>query len=514
MRVLFVSSEIYPLAKTGGLADVSAALPRALSALGVDIRLVMPAYPGALLAAADRTLQAEFTDGDTITRVFAARTPDTGLPLWLVHCPSLYDREGSFYQDAHGCDWPDNAERFAHLDRVAARIATGELVPGWRADVVHANDWHTGLLPLLLRAANGERPPVLFTIHNLAFQGLFPGSVMSSLGLDQALFTPEGIEFHGRVSFLKAGIRFADRLTTVSPGYAREILTAEHGCGLDGLLRERENDLAGILNGVDYEVWNPATDPHLPVAFNASDPSGKHICKMKLQEELGLAPTPDVPLLIWISRITQQKMADTTADVLPELMQRPVQFAMLGQGDTALERKFRDAAKLYSGRMAVRIGYEEPLAHRLYAAGDLLLHPAQFEPCGLTPLYALGYGTIPIVRDVGGLADTIIDANEETIRAGTATGFAFDQPTGTAMLDCIDRALGMRARPIPWHRMQQRAMTRDFSWDSSARRYLAIYQELAPAASLPQLAPKLPGPERDRPHDRRKDLGPVIAAAS
>jgi starch synthase len=503
MRALFVSSEIYPLAKTGGLADVSAALPRALAKLGVDVRLLLPGYPGALAAAVDKTLAAELHDfaAPGTTHLVAARMPDSGLPVWIIDSPAYFNREGTLYQDPDGHDWPDNAERFAHLSRVAARIATGEVIPGWRADVVHANDWHTGLIPLLLGAPTERRVPTLFTIHNLAFQGLFPRTVGSSLGLPESLFTPEGIEFHGRISFLKAGIRYAERLTTVSPGYAREILTPEHGCGLDGLLGERAGDLSGILNGVDYEVWNPACDPHLPASFSPADVSGKHLCKAHVQKELGLAPAPELPLFIWISRITQQKMAETAIEILHELMERRVQFAVLGQGDPELERRFREAARSYPGRMAVHIDYEEPLAHRLYAGGDLLLHPAQFEPCGLTPLYALRYGAIPIVRRVGGLADTVVGATEETLHAGTASGFAFDQASGGAMLDCIDRALSVYAQPITWRRMQQRAMTRDFGWEASARRYLSIYRELAPTARL-----TIPEPAEQRldPHIERK----------
>jgi starch synthase len=484
MRVLFVSSEIYPLAKTGGLADVSAALPRALAALGVDVRLVLPGYPAALRQAANKTIEAELpgASGEGMTRLIAARMPDSGLAVHIVDCPALFQREGTLYQDQDGRDWPDNAQRFAHFSRVAAGIATGELTADWRADVVHANDWHTGLMPVLLGDDAERRPRMLFTIHNLAFQGLFSPSIVGALGLPENLLTPDGAEFHGRVSFLKAGIRFSDRLTTVSPTYAREILTAEHGCGLDGLLRERAGDLTGILNGVDYAVWGPAADRDLPARFCPDDVSGKALCKAEAQRELGLAVDAEVPLIIWISRITDQKMADIALEVLPDVLERNAQVAILGQGDIHLENGFRELAGRYPGRLAVRIAYEEPLAHRLYAGGDLLLHPARFEPCGLTPLYALRYGTIPIVRTVGGLADTIVDVNDETIRCETGTGFAFEQPDGRAMLDCIDRALAAFRRPVPWRKIVRRAMTRDFSWEASARRYLAIYRELVPSA--------------------------------
>jgi starch synthase len=481
MRVLFASSEIYPLAKTGGLADVSAALPRALSALGVDVHLIMPGYPGALLSAVHKNLEATLTGfgGQDVTRIFSARLPDSGLPVWLVDCPALFNRDGGPYQDADGRDWPDNAGRFAHLNRVAARIATGDIVADWRADVVHANDWHTGLLPLLLKQGDGKQPATLFTIHNLAFQGLFPAEQHASLGLAKELLTADGIEFHGRLSFLKAGLRFSDRLNTVSPSYAREILTSEFGCGLHGLLGERESQLSGILNGIDCEVWDPRTDAHLPAWFDMHSMAGKHRCKAELQHELGLAVEPDTPLLIWVSRITHQKMADTTLEILPQLMERDVQFALIGEGDEASERTLTALAASHRGRMAVRIGYDEPLAHRFYAAGDLLVHPSRFEPCGLTPLYAMRHGTIPVVRRVGGLSDTVVDADEHAVRTGAATGFSFEEPSAPALLACVDRALSAYAQPLIWRRMQEQAMARDFSWEASARRYLALYCELA-----------------------------------
>ena len=508
MRILFVSSEIYPLAKTGGLADVSAALPRALAALGVDVRVVMPGYPAALLAAGGKSLQAQLCNfgGQDVTRVFSARLPDGGIPVWLVDCSSLFNRDGGPYQDSHGRDWPDNARRFAHLSRVAARLATGDIAPGWRADVVHANDWHTGLLPLQLRDGSDGRPATLLTIHNLAFQGLFPADSLSSLGLPDDLFTPEGIEFHGQVSFLKAGISFSDRLTTVSPSYAREILTPEFGCGLDGLMNHRAGDLTGILNGVDCEVWGPAFDPHLPARFDLHAMAGKHQCKAELQRELGFDPAPETPLVIWASRITHQKMADTALEILPQLLDRDVQFALIGQGDAASERQFATIAASHCGQMAVRIGYDEPTAHRFYAGGDLLLHPSRFEPCGLAPLYAMRYGTIPMVRSIGGLADTVIEASDHAIRIGSATGFSFREQSAPAMLACIDRALAAYAQPVLWRRMQQQAMSQDFGWGASARRYLALYRELAPTA------PQVSGEIEERMAGRQAE-GMAAAAA-
>ncbi len=489
MRVLFASAEIYPLAKTGGLADVSSALPQALAELGIDVRLVMPAYPHALASAVEKSVVAELpgVNREKRTRVIQARMPDSGLPVWLVDCPALFDRPGSPYRDQEGRDWPDNAQRFALFCRVAERLAVGELVPGWRADIAHANDWHAGLLPVLL-GARQTRPATVFTIHNLAYQGLFPSSIMPSLGVAKDLFTADGLEFYGQVSFLKGGIGFSDRVTTVSPSYAREILTPDYGCGLDGLLRHRGSRTSGILNGVDYRIWNPAKDRHLPAAFSAGDLSGKRVCKAELQRELGLDVDPDVPLVVWLSRITGQKMADVVAQALHAILERDVQLAVLGEGDPAIEAQFREAAQHYPGRLAVRIGHEEPMAHRFYAAGDLLLHPTRFEPCGLTPLYAMRYGTLPLVRHVGGLADTVVDATEWTVRAGNATGFAFRDLNAVAMLACLDRALAFYARPVSWRKIQRRAMSREFGWNISARRYIALYRKLAPLAAQRRMA--------------------------
>ncbi len=492
MRVLFASAEAYPLVKTGGLGDVSGALPRALRELGIDVRLILPAYRQALSALADKSVVAQIPSRDGTIYLVNGRMPDSGVPVWLVDAAALYDRPGGPYRDEAGYEWPDNAQRFATFCHIAASLARGELVSDWKADVVHANDWHTGLLMLLLAKQPGSRPATVFTIHNLAYQGLFPRSVLRSIDLSDDLFTPEGIEFHGNVSFLKAGIRFSNCITTVSPSYAREILTPDYGCGLDGLLRHRARDLSGILNGVDYDVWDPSRDEHLAANFTADDLSGKRTCKLALQRELGLTVDPDRPLIAWLSRITDQKMADVVYHALHMVLERDVQLALLGEGDPVLEAKLRDAAQHYKGRLAVRIGYEEPLAHRLQAGADLLLHPSRFEPCGLTPLYAMRYGTLPIVRHVGGLFDTIVDATEWTVRGGSATGFAFREVTTSAILGCLDRAIAFFARPTRWRKMQRRAMSRRFDWSDSARRYFAIYRKIAPNAAATDF-------ERDAP---------------
>lgn len=489
MRVLFTSSEIYPLAKTGGLADVSAALPLALAEIGIDVRLLMPGYPQALGAAANKSIAAELPKERA--RVIAARTPDSGLPIWLLDSPALFDRPGGLYCNENGHDWPDNAQRFALLSHAAVALARGELIPSWQADVVHANDWHTGLIPLLL--ANGPtqaRPASLFTIHNLAYQGFSPSSQFSELGIPPESY--DGVEFYGGLSLLKAGIRHADRITTVSPSYASEILTPEGGWGLDGLLRARARDLTGVLNGVDYRLWEPTRDPHLAASFSWTNLSGKDACKAALQYELGLNTAPDFPLIIYLSRVTEQKMADVVLEALPALMERDVQFALLGEGDPSLEASFTDAGQRWPGRIAIRVGYEEPLAHRYQAGADILLHPSRFEPCGLAQLYAFRYGTLPIVRNVGGLADTVVDADADSIRLGTASGFIFGESTAASMLAAVDRALSLYQQPGAWRNVQRHVMTLDFGWQKSAEQYAALYCELAPEAVGPSHRFELP----------------------
>ena len=480
LRVLFASSEIFPLAKTGGLADVSAALPKALAGLGVDIRLILPAYPQALnriSRLSRKIVRLGNLLGAGEVRLLSGRTPDTSLPVWLVDCPALFSRDGGLYQDKDGHDWPDNALRFAVFNHAAFLVAMGEADPDWRADVVHANDWHAGLLPLLIASRPAPRPQVVFTIHNMAFQGVFPFETAARLGLPR----PEDaqrMEFFGNISFLKTGIAYSDRLTTVSPTYAQEILTPEYGCGLEGLLRQRAAALTGILNGADYGIWDPAVDRHLPRCFSRADISGKRVCKAVAQEELGLAVAPEVPLIAYLSRIAHQKMADTAVDALPALMDEDVQFALVGEGDRVIELALRALADRYPGRVAVRIGYEEPIAHRLQAGADMLLHPSRFEPCGLAPMYAMRYGALPIVRHAGGQVDVITDARADTIARGTATGFVFLGETTADMRVCLDRAIALYRQPLAWRKIQLEAMRQDFGWQRPAEQYLELYRSL------------------------------------
>ncbi|TAM50015.1 MAG: glycogen synthase GlgA [Paraburkholderia sp.] len=480
MRVLFASSEAVPLAKTGGLADVSAALPRALAELGVDVRIVVPGYPEALerVHGKEEPIGLGDVQGFGQTWLVPARMPDIDLPLWLVDCPARFDRGGGLYFDEQGQAWADNAERFAVFSHVVARIALGTAGVDWTPDVVHVNDWHLGLVPALLATGPRTRPRSVFTIHNLAFQGVFAAETFGRLGLPNEWFTSDGIEYYGSVSFLKAGIRFADHITTVSPRYAREILTPEFGCGLDGLLRTREHDLTGILNGVDYERWTPEDSLVVPHPYNVADLSGKARCKASLQNELGLAPKESAPLVAFVSRLTEQKMADVLPDIVPMLVDEGAQFAICGTGGAAIEAQVRALAASHPQRVAVRVGYEEPLARRVLAGADILAAPARFEPCGLTQMYAMRFGTIPVVRAVGGLADTVI-GNPGQANARCATGFHFQQATGRALAGALGQACGAYRQRDDWRAMQMRAMSQDFRWRRPAERYVALYAALA-----------------------------------
>lgn len=487
LRVLFVASEIYPLAKTGGLADVGASLPVQLVRQGIDLRLLMPGYTCALEQV--RTPQVVADLGEVLpgapVRLVAGWTPDSGLPIWLIDSPSLFQRPGTAYQDPDGSDWKDNALRFGLLSHVAARIGSGNAALGWRPDIVHAHDWHTGLAPLLLRRAGPQRPRTIFTIHNAAFQGCFPRESASQLGLTDEELAAGGIEFYGQISFLKAGVAYADKLTTVSPTYAREIQTPEYGAGLEGLYRSRSQDLTGIMNGIDSALWNPATDPLLPRLYSLDKIGGKQVCKASLQHHSDLYIDRRAPLVAYVSRLTQQKMADVVLESLPQILaQHPrLQFVVHGRGEKSFEEGFRRLAGEYPGRLAAKIGYEESYAHRLQAGADILLHGSRFEPCGLTQLYAMRYGTIPVVRRVGGLADSVVDAADED-----ATGFVFEEANGTSMYQALQRCIELyEGHPEEWCNMRARVMQMDFSWSQSASKYAQLYSELVPKSALDPL---------------------------
>jgi starch synthase len=488
MRVLYITTELYPWVKSGGLGDVAAALPPALIAQGVDVRLLLPGSRGFLDAFGGITDVVRLTTPFAAERVRVARAelPGTQRLAYLVDDPAFYDRPGSPYASPEGNDWPDNHRRFALFGWVAASLARGA-DQGWRPDVLHGHDWHAGLAPAYLAAEPpaGERVPTVFTIHNLAYRGLFTAAVFPDLALPAGFFSINGLEFYGSVSFLKAGLFYADRLTTVSPTYAREIQTPAFGWGLDGLLRSRAGVLTGILNGVDPKIWDPGHDTHLPRTYATADATiGKRAAKAALQSRFGLDRLRDAPLFGAVSRLTSQKGLDLVLAGVPELVAAGGQLVLLGAGDADLERAFGRAAAHHPGRVGVEIGYDESLAHMIIGGADVILVPSRFEPCGLTQLYALRYGSLPLVRRVGGLADTVVDANAASLAEGEATGFAFDEDSPQALMSVALRAIDLFRQRQLWQRMMRRAMVQDFSWEAAARQYVALYRTLRPDLPL------------------------------
>ncbi len=479
MKVLHVAAEVFPLVKTGGLADVVAALPPALAAAGADVRLLLPGYPAILDAVlpGESPIEIGACFGAARVRLRRGRMPQTGLPVYVIDAPLLFGRAGGPYQAPDGREWPDNLQRFGLLGWVAAQLGAGALDAGWAPDLVHAHDWHAAMACAYLRAHPGRAVRSVFSVHNLAYQGLFPLQDHAQLGLASRVISSAGLEFHGQLSFIKAGLVFADRVTTVSPTYAREIETAEFGCGVDGVLRARKHPVQGILNGIDSDVWNPANDAAIPAHYSAAALAGKAACKAAMQAETGLAIDKDAPLFVAVSRLSSQKGLDLLLASLPALIAQGGQLLLQGTGDPALESAFARCASEYAGRVSVMIGYDEDRAHRLIAAGDFILVPSRFEPCGLTQLYGLRYGTLPVVRSVGGLADTVVDTNDTTIRAATATGFSFDDATPHALTDAMQRAIDTLRKPALHRQIQQRAMAQDFSWAGPAQRYLALYAD-------------------------------------
>ena len=478
-----MTPECYPLIKTGGLADVAGALPLALAPSGVEARVLLPAYPGVrdhLPGARKVASLPGLFGGDGA--LINGTTAD-GLQVWLLDAPHLYTRKGGGpYLGPDGHDWPDNHLRFGALSWVGAELAAGRL-GNWQPQLVHLHDWQAALTAAYLHFDRtlAQRPATLLTIHNLAFQGLFPAHAVGDLGLPPAALAVDGMEYWGNLSFLKAGVQWADHLSTVSPTYAREILTPDQGMGFDGLLRVRAHELTGIANGIDDTVWNPAADPAVLTPYSARRLPAKAANKTALQVELGLHVRVDAPLFCVVSRLTTQKGLDLLLGALPRLLARGAQLAVLGSGDRSLEDGFRRAAETHPGQVAVHIGYDEPLSHRLQAGADAIIVPSRFEPCGLTQLYGLRYGTLPVVSRVGGLADTVVDANESALRDGVATGFQFSPVDAWHLSSALDRACDLFADKLAWRRVQKRAMTRDVGWGVAAAAYLDLYRKLAPA---------------------------------
>jgi starch synthase len=471
MKVLYVASEAYPLAKVGGLGDVAGALPTALRERGVDVRLMLPAYPSAMATA--HGLAAGPVLGEVLagypSRLHSATMPGTELPLWLVDCPRLYAREGGPYHDDVGTEWPDNHLRFGLLARACASIALAGNMIGWRPDIVHANDWQTGLVPFFLKSWHAFVPQCVFTVHNMAYQGLYDWTEIGPLGVPMHGHRTEGIEFWGRASFLKAGLAFADRITTVSPTYAREIQRAPLGEGLEGLMAARAKDTVGILNGIDDCLWNPATDEMIErrYAIDSLDRKGDNTAA--LRSDLGLEPEARRPLLGMVSRLATQKGVDILLAALPAILAEGCQIAVLGEGDQALELALCDASRARPQDVAVRVAFDETRAHRMIAGCDMIAMPSRFEPCGTVQLLAQRYGTLPVAREVGGLADTIRDGRD---------GFTFAEATPDALVGSVRRAVGAYRTPALWRRMQRDAMAKDLSWTSCTQLYVDLYRHL------------------------------------
>lgn len=479
-RVLSVASEFAPLVKTGGLADVAGALPGALAVEGWSVRTLLPAYPGLIDRLFSPVIVWSSDDlfGGEARVVFGLTGKAKGsAELLLLDAPHLFAREGSIYLGADGRDWPDNPQRFAALCHVAAEIAAAGLADGWKPDILHAHDWQAGLAPTYLKQRSIRNVASVMTIHNIAFQGLAPASMLRTLQLSKDRFDTDGFEYWGQISTLKAGLIDADWITTVSPTYVAELATPEFGMGLDGVIRQRQATFSGILNGVDLAIWNPRKDSMIPSPFGPRKLDDKRQNTDSLAGEFGLEIS-DGPLFGVVSRLTRQKGLDLLLDALPDLVEKGGRLVVLGSGDADLEADFAKAAGANPDRVAVHIGYDEALSHRIYAGADCILVPSRFEPCGLTQMYALRYGALPLVARTGGLADTVIDANDAAVRAGVATGVQFSPTTVEALSSAIGRMFDLFGQPVLWRRLQERAMKHPVGWSESAKAYAALYKSL------------------------------------
>jgi starch synthase len=476
IAVLSVASEIFPLIKTGGLADVAGALPGALAPHGIDMHSLVPGYPAVLQKLADTKLvfkDAAFFGGPAEIRAGTY----AGLNIFALDAPHLFARAGNPYVAPDGSSWQDNPQRFAALSYAAHLIGKGDIAH-FHPDIIHLHDWQAALAAAYIHFGDGPRPATVLTIHNLAFQGLARSDLLETLRLPAAAYHVDGAEFYGSISALKAGIQYADRVTTVSPTYAAEICAPENGMGLDGLLRARRSALSGIVNGIDTAVWNPANDPALPAAFNARSPNGKKRCKSALQRRFGLDLAESALLYGVVSRLSHQKGLDVLLGCLETLLATGAQLAVLGSGDADLQDGFVRAAASHPGRIAVMLGYDEPIAHLIQAGADAILVPSRFEPCGLTQLCALRYGAIPVVSRVGGLADTVIDANPAALAAKVATGIQFAPVSADALSGAFSRAAALWSRPNDWAALRRNALRTDVSWTEPAKAYADLYTSL------------------------------------
>lgn len=490
MNVLFVSSEVFPLIKTGGLADVSGALPIALANLDVDIRILMPGYPAAMQQIENLTEIAKFDDlpHQVQARLLIGTLPKTAhhitaaqnIYVMCVDCPALYARDSGPYRDHNHIEFADNALRFGVLSKIAAILSSkASPLKDWQVDIVHCNDWQTGLTLAYLHFAVGKKAKSIMSLHNMAFQGCFDRSWVEKLQLPAAGFVMNGFEYYQQLSFLKAGVYYADKLTTVSPTYAQEIQTAAFGFGFEGILNARAMDLVGILNGIDTVEWNPTTDTHLIKPYSAEKRTGKKQVKKALQKTLGLQIDTHAPLLGIVSRLTHQKGLDLLLPNIAKLIDAGCQFALLGNGETSLEFNFKAISTLYPMQCSVTIGYNEPLSHQIMAGSDMFLMPSRFEPCGLNQLYGLAYGTPPIVSNTGGLADSIVDATYTNLHLKRANGFVMKNTSIDGLYKTIQRALTMyQTSPKTWAQLMKTGMQKPLSWEKSALEYHALYQKV------------------------------------
>ena len=481
MRVLFATSEAYPLIKTGGLADVSGALPKAISQLPDfkgDIKLLLPAYSAVLakLKAAKTIANISVLGQDC--SLITGKMPDSDIEVIAIKNAALYERTGGPYSDENGIDWLDNPLRFGVLSRMASLLCSANSpIKNWLPDLIHCNDWQTGLAPAYMKLLDNSKTKSILSIHNIAFQGCFNATWLKQLELPAAHFQINGFEYHGQISFLKAGLFYADQLSTVSPTYAQEIQTADFGFGLEGLLQTRSSELTGIFNGIDADEWNPATDLHLPKNYSNRRITGKHAVKHALQQQLGLDIHANAPLLGVVSRLTHQKGLDLLPVIMPKLVDLGCQFAILGSGEKKLEANFNALAERYPTQISMNTGYHEHLSHNIMAGSDLFIMPSRFEPCGLNQLYGLAYGTPPIVSNTGGLADSVCDTNELSLKNSSATGFVVKNVTSASLLITIQQAIATWQDKKTWRKLQKNGMSRDISWVSSAKPYFNLYQK-------------------------------------
>ncbi|OYV20139.1 MAG: starch synthase [Methylococcaceae bacterium NSP1-1] len=475
-KILFVTSEAHPLIKTGGLADVSGSLPKALAELGVDVRLIMPNYR-AIKTTEEIYYKSTVRVNNTDVNILETRLPGTQVIVWLVDYPEFFDFPGNPYVDEQGNAWANTAERFALFCRIAVEVAMNRSYLEWTPDIIHCNDWQSGLVPALL-SLEASRPATVFTIHNMAYQGIFPKTTEASLNLPKSLWNPDGIEFNDMLSFIKGGLAYADRITTVSPTYAQEIQTADFGYGLEGLLSHRKEVLTGIINGIDANQWDPETDAYISERYNISTLNKKQLNKTALQNKHSLPVDNNIPVIALVSRLVEQKGIDLVLECLPEMLTLPLQFFLLGNGNKSFEQQLSLFAETYPDKIAITIGYDEALAHLLEAGADIFLMPSRFEPCGLNQLYSQRYATVPIVRKTGGLADTVVDTLPETLSKNTATGFVFNEATSGALMETIKRALIVYSQPKTWKQLQTTGMKKDYSWTKSAKEYMALYEQL------------------------------------